>query len=106
MEGENAGKEVHQESGTARLSNLVDKDPIFRVCFSHPKVLAAVAHVLGGEIKLSSLNSRAALPGKGLQQLHADWGKAVNPGEYQVCNSIWLIDDFTKDNGATRAVPG
>jgi ectoine hydroxylase-related dioxygenase (phytanoyl-CoA dioxygenase family) len=28
------------------------------------------------------------------------------PGNYQVCNSIWLIDDFTEDNGATRVVPG
>ena len=27
-------------------------------------------------------------------------------GGYQVCNSIWLLDDFTADNGATRVVPG
>ncbi len=27
-------------------------------------------------------------------------------GDYQVCNSIWLIDDFTPDNGPTRVVPG
>jgi ectoine hydroxylase-related dioxygenase (phytanoyl-CoA dioxygenase family) len=61
---------------------------------------------LGGEFKLSSLNSRAALPGQGLQALHADWGKAVEPGDYYVCNSIWLLDDFTEENGATRVVPG
>jgi ectoine hydroxylase-related dioxygenase (phytanoyl-CoA dioxygenase family) len=69
-------------------------------------VLAAIAHVLAGEFKLSSLNSRAALPGQGLQALHADWGKAVAPGDYYVCNSLWLLDDFTPDNGATRVVPG
>jgi ectoine hydroxylase-related dioxygenase (phytanoyl-CoA dioxygenase family) len=23
-----------------------------------------------------------------------------------VCNSIWLLDDFTPENGATRVVPG
>ena len=23
-----------------------------------------------------------------------------------MCNSIWLLDDFTPDNGATRLVPG
>src|SRR5689334_21710912 len=106
LEGENAGKEVHQEAGTIRLSDLVNKDPIFEVCFTHPRVLAAIDHVLNGDLKLSSLNFRAALPGFGLQSLHADWGSAVAPGNYVVYNSIWLLDDFTESNGATRVVPG
>jgi ectoine hydroxylase-related dioxygenase (phytanoyl-CoA dioxygenase family) len=105
-EGQRAGLEVHQEPGTIRLANLVDKDPLFEICFTHPRVLAAISHVLGGNLKLSSLNARAALPGEGLQQLHADWGEAVAPGDYYVCNSIWLLDDFTAENGATRVVPG
>src|SRR5512138_1351572 len=103
-EGEHAGKEVHQETGTDRLSDLVNKDPIFAICFTHPRVLAGIAHVLRGDLKLSSLNSRAALPGEGLQALHADWSGAVAPGDYYVCNSIWLLDDFTEHNGATRVV--
>jgi len=90
---------VHLDSG------LVNKDPLFGVCFTHPRVLACIAYVLGG-FKLSSLNFRAALPGRGHQALHTDWGRPVAPGEYQVCNSIWLLDDFTADNGATRVVPG
>ena len=107
LEGENAGKEVHQEAGTDRLSNLVDKAPdLFAVSFTHPRVLAGIAHVLRGDLKLSSLNHRAALPGQGLQGLHADWGRAVAPGDYHVCNSIWLLDDFSDRNGATRVVPG
>jgi ectoine hydroxylase-related dioxygenase (phytanoyl-CoA dioxygenase family) len=105
-EGTEAGKEVHQEAGTDRLSDLVNKSPLFEVCFTHPRLLAGIAHVLGGDLKLSSLNFRAALPGQGLQGLHADWGGPVPPGEYQVCNSIWLLDDFTENNGATRVVPG
>ena len=58
-EGDRAGLEVHQEKGTDRLADLVNKDPKFEVCFSHPRVLAAMKHVLG-EFRLSSLNSRAA----------------------------------------------
>lgn len=104
-EGDQAGIEVHQEEGTDRLADLVNKDPVFEVCFTSPRVLAAVAHVLG-DFTLSSLNSRAALPGAGLQRLHTDWGEPVPAGDYQVCNSIWLIDDFTPDNGPTRVVPG
>ncbi len=105
-EGDKAGTEVHQEAGTVRLSDLPNKDALFEVCFTHPKVLAAISHVLQGDLKLSSLNYRAALPGAGLQGLHADWGRLEMPGDYQVCNSIWLLDDFTPENGATRAVPG
>jgi hypothetical protein len=106
IEKENAGKEVHQEAGTARLSNLVDKGECFRVFLTHPRVLAGIAHVLRYDMKLSSLNSRAALPGEGLQALHADWGGPVEPDQYAVCNSIWLLDDFVPENGPTRVVPG
>jgi Phytanoyl-CoA dioxygenase (PhyH) len=104
-EGDQAGLEVHQEAGTDRLADLVNKGEMFGPCFTEPRLLACMDHVLG-DFKLSSLNFRAALPGQGHQNLHTDWGGPVEPGEYQVCNSIWLLDDFTADNGATRVVPG
>jgi ectoine hydroxylase-related dioxygenase (phytanoyl-CoA dioxygenase family) len=105
VEGDQAGLEVHQEAGTDRLADLVNKGEMFRPCFTDPRLLACMDHVLG-DFKLSSLNFRAALPGQGHQNLHTDWGGPVEPGAYQVCNSIWLLDDFTADNGATRVVPG
>ena len=114
-EGEEAGKEVHQEQGTDRLANLVNKDPIFDLCWVNPRVLAAVSHVLQGDLKLSSLNARSSLPGHGLQALHRD-GPMTRPGaapsaqgggdRYYGCNSIWLLSDFTPENGPTRLVPG
>ena len=108
LEGEDGGKEVHQEEGSYMLGNLIDKDPRFEVCTTHAKVLAAIAHVINKDFKHSSLNSREALPGGGLQRLHEDYGKPVKPGEWGrvACNSIWLLDDFNKTNGATRVVPG
>ena len=108
LEGEDAGKEVHQEEGTDRLANLIDKDPMFEVCITHPKLLAAIAHVINKDFKHSSLNSRASLPGAGHQRFHTDYDKLVKPGEWGrvACNSIWLLDDFNKTNGATRVVPG
>jgi len=113
-EGERAGAELFdspyirhpKEEGADRLADLVNKDSIFDIFYTHPKILAAVAHVLGEAIKLSSLNYRAAKPGQGIQKLHVDWHESVPPGDYKVCNSIWLLDDFTKENGATRVVPG
>ncbi|HEX6889567.1 MAG TPA: phytanoyl-CoA dioxygenase family protein [Chryseolinea sp.] len=113
-EGEQAGSELldspyirhPKEAGADRLADLVNKGNVFDVFYTHPRVLAGIAHVLGESIKLSSLNYRAAKPGMGLQKLHVDWHEAVAPGEYKVCNSIWLLDDFSKENGATRIVPG
>jgi ectoine hydroxylase-related dioxygenase (phytanoyl-CoA dioxygenase family) len=107
LEGDRAGIEVHREAGTDRVSDLVNKGAVFDDCWTYPKQLAAVSHVLGGhEMKLYSLNARASLPGSGHQALHADWGEGVAPDEFQVCNSLWMLDDFTADNGATRVVPG
>ncbi|HBE68612.1 MAG TPA: phytanoyl-CoA dioxygenase [Planctomycetaceae bacterium] len=112
-EGENAGAELFdsphirhpKESGADRLADLVNKGSEFDVFYSHPLVLSAVELVLGPRSQLSSLNYRAAIPGAGAQNLHADWHEAVGEGEYVVCNSIWLLDDFTVENGATRVVP-
>jgi ectoine hydroxylase-related dioxygenase (phytanoyl-CoA dioxygenase family) len=105
IEGDQAGLEVHQEAGTNRLADLVNKGPMFRPCFTDPRVMACMAQVLV-EFKLSSLNFREALPGQGLQALHADYGGPAPAEGFQVCNSVWLLDDFTADNGATRVVPG
>ena len=54
-EGEAAGLEVHQETGADRLSDLINKDPRYDVCFTHPRVLAAIWHVLGADFRLSSI---------------------------------------------------
>ncbi|WPP50381.1 phytanoyl-CoA dioxygenase family protein [Catalinimonas niigatensis] len=114
QEGERAGFELFdskyirhpKEEGAERLADLVNKDPTFELFFTHPRVLAGVAHVLRQELKLSSLNYRGALPGYGQQKLHVDWHETVAPGDYKVCNSIWLLDDFSAANGATRLVAG
>lgn len=105
-EGSNAGIEFNQEEGAARLSDLANKGAIFDGCYTHPKVLAAAYYIIGREFKVTSINARDALPGKGHQALHADWGPR-EPGEpYHIVNSIWLLDPMTKANGATRLVPG
>lgn len=113
-EGDDAGAELFdsphirhpKEAGAHRLADLVNKGPEFDLFFSHPLVLSAIELVIGPRYQLSSLNYRAAIPGSGAQNLHADWHEAVGDGEYVVCNSIWLLDDFTVENGATRVVPG
>ena len=104
-EGHLAGIEVHQEDGTRRLSDLVNKGEVYDRVYTHPTILAAIAHVIGRDFKLSSLNARDAISGLGLQGLHTDWSADYN-GTFHVCNSIWMLDDFTNENGSTRIVPG
>lgn len=114
VEGVNAGSELFdskyirhpKEAGADRLADLVNKGNIFDGFYTHPRVLAAIEAVLGVSYKLSSLNYRAAKPGQGLQKLHVDYGNSVPEGGYKVCNTLWLLDDFTENNGATRIVPG
>jgi len=106
LEGKSAGLEVHREEGTRRLSDLVNKGACYDPVYINPRVLAAVHHFLKRDFKLSSLNARDAEPGKGFQKLHTDWDDSSRPDHFHVVNSLWMIDDFSPDNGPTRVVPG
>ncbi len=105
--GDRAGREFKQEPQTDRLANLVDHGEIFRWAIAEPKLLSAVEHALGPEFKLSSLNARSARPHSDwTQPLHCDTGALPDEKGNSVCNIVWLLDDFTTENGAPRYVPG
>ena len=113
-EGDRAGMEVHQEKGTRRLSDLMNKGEIFDEIYMNPKILAGMYHIIGRDFKMSAMNGRDVLKGQGLQPLHEDWND-FNEGDgdmrepedpFHVANSLVMLDDFTPDNGPTRVVPG
>lgn len=106
-EGAAAGTEFKYEPGCRRLANLVDKGPLFRELIVMPRILEYVRHVLGPDIKLSSLNARSANPlGGGAQPLHADMAALADDKGFWVCNTVWMLDDYTPHNGCLRVVPG
>ena len=107
QEGEEAGVEVGQMKGVRRLADLVNKREVFDAVYLQPALLTAALHIFQGPFKLSSLNGHDPLANDGLQALHADGGQPTTPeGPFRVVNSMWMLDDFTMDNGATRIIPG
>lgn len=106
-EGDRAGHEFRTEAHAHRLANLVDKGEVFRRAIVLPHVLNCVRHVLGSQIKLSSLNARSADPNTDVgQPLHVDMAAIPDDKGYWVCNTVWMLDDFTRENGPTRMIPG
>jgi hypothetical protein len=61
-EGERAGLEVHRERGTDRLSDLVNKRPVFEPCFTDSRVLPPSRRSPGG---LPSPSSSTHAPRRG-----------------------------------------
>jgi ectoine hydroxylase-related dioxygenase (phytanoyl-CoA dioxygenase family) len=98
----------HTHRGTARhVSNLPTLDPIFFKTIDHPRILPLLEHFLGKSLILGSLNSRIVTPGDGYQGLHSDIpADMLNPVSPVMMNTVWMLDDFTPENGATRVVPG
>jgi Phytanoyl-CoA dioxygenase (PhyH) len=107
IERDRAGAEFKQEPQTRRLANLVNKGEIFGRMIVTPEILERVRHILGPEFKLGSLNARSANPHSDwVQPLHCDAGAIADEKGYWVANTVWMLDDFTPDNGALRLVPG
>ena len=89
MEGAGADKEVDREDGSIQLSNLINKGPMFDICYTHPRLLAAIRQVLTSDFKVHSLNSRFALPGQGNQALHMDWGASDSDALQKLTHTDW-----------------
>lgn len=119
-----------------RVWMLVNKGQAFVDLLSHDIARQLVAHVLGDHYLLSSYTANIANPGGVAMKLHTDqwWAPAPTRRERRAlpigsmtrqrfdrdddleeapmvapaacCNIMWMLDDFTEENGATRVVPG
>lgn len=94
------------ERGTRHVRGLLACDAHFADVVCEPRVLACVQHVLGRPARLMYLAGREPAPGFGAQGLHADWLPRAAGEPFAVVTALWMLDDFTVDNGATRVLPG
>ena len=112
---------------------LANKGRIFREMAALPDILDIVRHVLGEEIRIQNLLAQITRSDRKAQTLHQDQWFVPSSGRYDepmragsitrenpgqpetpgatlmpciVCNVMWMLDDFTSENGATWIVPG
>jgi ectoine hydroxylase-related dioxygenase (phytanoyl-CoA dioxygenase family) len=99
---------LESEGANQRVFNLVNKGEVFEEIVQHPDVMGAMNKLLGGDFILSGFSSNTTSPGGEEMMLHSDSGYVPPPHpEYLLsANAVWMIDDFTEENGGTRYVPG
>jgi Phytanoyl-CoA dioxygenase (PhyH) len=96
--------DVSVGSTTTRVHGLVNRGPEFDELYVYRPVLEACRRVIGRPFKLSSLLARTVRPHAQAQPLHVDF--AADAGGWPMVGFIVMIDEFRRDNGATRFVPG
>jgi hypothetical protein len=91
-----------------RVFGLLDKGAEFVELVEHPVALALMDHLLDPMFLLSSITANITGPGGYPMYLHYDQDYVPQPWPTfpLVANLIWMLDDFTEDNGATRFIPG
>src|SRR3954447_17265297 len=102
-----AGRNDCEGFKTRRIYALFAKTRAFDGPAIHPLLLGVLDRVLGN-YQLSAPTGIQIGPGEKAQGLHRDEGVYPLPPDYPnvVLNTMWAMDDFTVENGATRLVPG
>ncbi len=93
-----------------RVFNLINKLPEFAVLIEHPVMLALMSALLGCDCILLDVSANSVGPDTDGGGLHID-----SPITYMVeplpdltlsIQTVWMLTDFTIENGASRLVPG
>lgn len=101
---------------TRRFGGLLAKAPVSAELAMQPLVLGVMEAVLKGPdpaapvcdaIELNLTQAIGIEPGEGAQFLHRDDELWPFQRSFEVmANAMWMLDDFTEENGATRLAPG
>jgi ectoine hydroxylase-related dioxygenase (phytanoyl-CoA dioxygenase family) len=99
---------------TRRSGAVIARSPSSHQVIMHPTVLGATRAYLGRNASKVQLNLTQIIsigPGNKEQFLHRDEGCWEwfdhFPVNFQTeVSTIWALDDFTEENGATRVIPG
>lgn len=92
---------------TLRYFDLLNQGDVWQRVATHTPVLDVIRGILGADCLLSTMGTAVIDPGETSQRIHCDDGLygLKRPHKHLVCNTMWALSDFTKENGATRLVP-
>ena len=85
------------------------KDPVFTEVALNEKVLAIAEFMCGSGARLAEMIGTIRPQGSKALGIHADLGAWLLdpfPEQTYMMNSIWACDQFTKDGGASKVIPG
>ena len=105
---ERTGRNPFEGERTQRVYSVLSKTRACDRIADHPRVLALLDRLLLPNYLLSMLQVINILPGEQPQMLHTDDAFYPLPRPRQALGAatIWAIDDFTADNGATDVIRG
>ncbi len=112
VEATPAGSDEFSGRNTKRTGALIARSPSSHELICHPLILDVAGRLLhrAKNIQLHLTQVITIGPGSEAQTVHRDqWAFDFFefPDDYDVqCNTIWAMDDFTEENGATRLMPG
>lgn len=102
------GRNNFEGHRTERVYSLVGRGEIFERVTEHPRILAILDALLEPSYLLSASQAINILPGETAQSVHADdlFYRIARPRKAVSVATIWAVDDFTTENGATQIIPG
>ena len=108
LQGKHFGRNRFEGLRTQRVYALLAKDPVFGDLVSHPRVLRLLDRLLEPSYLLSAALAIHLGAGGEEQPFHYDDGAyhIPRPRPHVGVSTIWALDDFTDDNGATELIPG
>ena len=113
LEATPVGGEDFSGLRTRRTGSLIARVPAARDLAAHPTVLGVCDDILGVNATSYQLHLTQVIdigPDEPAQALHRDqwaWDAFAFPVGFEVeISTIWAMQDFSEENGATRVVPG
>jgi ectoine hydroxylase-related dioxygenase (phytanoyl-CoA dioxygenase family) len=89
-----------------RVRNLINKGEIFRQIAVKPRLLELVRSLLGQHVLLSSYSANIACKDGVRMFMHSDQFYLGPMPTVMASAVVWMLEDFTEENGATLVVPG